>query len=151
MRMEDGRQSGTNCGSGLEGLHKNRRRHNRFALGFNLRVYIYSPVCARLNNYTLSFQNNKDGHDTRNLYRRTRTKIQALYLKNLKKYLCSLSKSIFSTQDSPTLVLRTRYRAKNWPRSRFDRTCISIQPGLAKQLGPHIKRNISTMSNLQRF
>ena len=25
------------------------------------------------------------------------------------------AKSIFSTQDTPKLVLRTRYRAKNWP------------------------------------
>ena len=29
------------------------------------------------------------------------------------------------------MVLRTRYRAKNRPRSRFDRTCISIRPSLA--------------------
>ena len=66
--------------------------------------------------------------------RQHRYKIQVLYLKNHKMYLQykeKVSFAFFCICDTQSMDLRARYRAKNWSRSRIDRTYISIQHNLA--------------------
>ena len=56
--------------------------------------------------------------------------IQVLGSREPPEYLPQLGKSILCMINTQKLALQARYRTKKRPRSRFDRTCISIQHNL---------------------